>query len=79
MKPLKRNSGTVASIIAHASLIQSGLGQRAMDGSCTTDNLIQESSEEWSVSWWTMFVVIFTLLVGACGYAFLQVASKSSS
>ena len=31
MKSLKKNSGTVARITAHASLIQSALGQRAMD------------------------------------------------
>ena len=36
VKSLKKNSGTVASTIAHASLIQSALGQRAMDDSCAT-------------------------------------------
>ncbi len=72
LKSLEKKSGVVASIIADASLIQSALGQRAMDDSCTTDNLIQESSDEWSISWWTMFVVAFTLLVGAGGYAFYR-------
>ena len=73
---LKKNSGTVASIIAHASLIQSALGQRAMD-TCSASNSdgisCQQVVEKSFNSWSGLLLMMFTtLLVIAAGFAFYK-------
>ena len=74
VKSLQKNGGTVARIIAHASLIRSASGQRAMDDTCATDNLIQKSSDEWSISL-VDHVYGHIYIVGWCRWlCYLQVA-----
>ena len=76
VKSLKKNSGTVASIIAHASLIQSALGQRAMDicGANNSDDIsCQQVAEKSFNSWSGLLLMMFTtLLVIAAGFAFYK-------
>ena len=77
MKSLKKNSGTVASITAHASLIQSALGQRAMDvcsaNSSSDDISCQRVVETSFNSWSDLLLMMFTtVLVIAAGLAFYK-------
>ena len=77
VKSLKKNSGTVASITAHASLIQSALGQRAMDvcsaNSSSDDISCQRVAEKSFNSWSDLLLMIFTtVLIIAAGLAFYK-------
>ena len=76
VKFLKKGSASVASIIAHADLIQSALGQTGLD-SCSANKLADISCEQvvssGTSSWNELLPMIFTaVLVIATGLAFYR-------
>ena len=83
IRTLKKGSATVASIIAHASLIQSALGHTAMD-SCSATNsadvsclqIVSDSTSSWCE---LLPMMIVTLVVLATGFAFYKWLNRGNA